>query len=182
MAPVLALLLLCGMGIGAAEPSLAEQRSYVVSTTNRRALQQETRLFVAPESAIYNSCPAGAVHVTSVEECQLAAKELGKRWYSGSVGSWGNHMPGCFEGHCGGAKFPCGTGNGNMHFNKAGKFSGKERGLAVCASSSPAGNGPGGTVMPGAEWTLIANELAGAPGSDKLRNLDYTAGKQQYSL
>ena len=66
--------------------------------------------------------------VMSEKECQEAATSLGKRWYGG--GTWGDHIPGCLEGH--GATMNGGTGNGNMHFNNGGSYGKKQRGYAVC--------------------------------------------------
>eukprot|EP01048_Picozoa_sp_COSAG05_P021250 COSAG05_NODE_3853_length_1806_cov_2.089045_2_plen_488_part_00 len=172
VAPVCVLLLGCTAAPG---PS----REYTVTTniTARRRAQEERRYSVAAESTKYNACPTGYKQVKTAEECKLAAKELGKKWFGSSIGSWGNHMPGCFEGHCGGGGAHCKTGNGNMHFNKAGHYGGNQRGLGVCVTTLPRqGSGPGGTVMPGSKWKLIADEYAGSSGSDQLRNLDFAGG------
>ena len=159
--------------------AVSAERSHAITanaTTLRRTQQQaERRYSVAPESTQYDSCPQGYLQVKTPDECKIAAKELGKK--GPYIGSWGNHMPGCFEGHCGGKTAHCKKGNGNIHFNKNGHYGGNQRGLAVCVTALPKqGYGPGGTIMPGATWKLIADERAGSNGSDQLRNLDFKGG------
>ena len=66
----------------------------------------------------------------SETECRTAATLLGKIWYGHINGPWSNHIPGCFEGH--GTTFNSGTGNGNIHFNRGGRYGANQRGYAIC--------------------------------------------------
>ena len=76
-------------------------------------------------------CQAG-YHVTVLNECETAATMLGKNWYGGSIGTWNDHIPGCFEFEGYGSSFNAGTGNGNINFNMGGSYGDGQRGYAVC--------------------------------------------------
>ena len=76
------------------------------------------------------TCETGT-QVMSEKGCETVAVALGKNWYAGSVGTWENHIPGCFEGYSG--VLNKGSGNGNMHFNLGGSYGEGQRGYAVCA-------------------------------------------------
>ena len=91
--------------------------------------------FVVAESS---QCYTDAPQVTTLSECIAAATALGKGWDEGdSVVSLSDHIPGCYEGHCGADSTGCTVGSGVLHYNIGGAFGAGQRGLPVCADALP---------------------------------------------
>ena len=80
-------------------------------------------------------CTEGYTNVIDLNECNQAVdmlKAMGDIAGGAYPGSWGDHIPGCFEGY---GSWNGGPGNGNLHFNQNSDSTGS-RGYRICTKGT----------------------------------------------
>ena len=130
-------------------------------------------------------CPVGYEQVMDQSECRNNAFDILKKKgdlnivHSQYLGTWSDHVPGCFEGY---GSWNGGPGNGNLHFGTNGASTGS-RGYRICKLSKYFQMDVEGVKCPaGSEQVMDQNECSNKAFDDLKEKGDLNVVHSEFKI